>query len=432
MDKELIDQIKDNLLTHEEVYTPGAWERFSVQQEKKKRGFIYWPLWSAAAAIIIIAGSLFFLRNNDDSQTKIVVNKASKAIKKPTTTTEESVDKPVIKENETSSSDQLDINKPFALENSINEKTASIAAIDENKNTTVNTSNTVVSLVDNSSSHNISNNQPTLLNTINSERIAQNPTSNNVVIALEKKKPIASKLTFEQILASDSYNNQLTKTEKSKKVDKWEPGVFVAPAMGNDNKVNMNYGFSLSYNVAKKLSISSGIAYTALSGKNDISNASSGMMNASPAASQAFSTNSKSLESVDARVRGINIPLELKYSISDKLYTGIGVSALAILNNKQENNYIVSQTQNSTVVNSMGYSEQKMLLVTERVSETQQESVIAPEKYLGFYNFSLGYKQKISPKKNIAVEPFLRVPMKNFSKDNLNLTNGGLRLKLDF
>lgn len=433
MDKELIDQIKDHLHAHEEAYTPGAWERFSVQEEKKKRGFIYWPLWSAAA-IILIAGGLFFFRNEEQNQTKMVVNKHTKGIDKPTITTKENTSKQVIIENKVSNSDPLTNKKATALNNFGPNQVVSISTIEKNNVTEVNISN--LPFIQNESTSSIASsngiiNQPVLLNTIKSEKIAQNLSGKNIEFIPEKKKPTSTKITFEQILAADSHNNKFAKTEKDKTADKWEPGVFVAPAMGNDNKVNMNYGFSLSYSLAKKLSISSGIAYTALSGKNDILNTYSGAMN-SPSASQSFSTDSKSLESVDARVRGINIPLELKYNISDKLYTGIGVSALAILNNRQENNYIVSQTQNRTVLNSMGFAEQKMLVVTGRVSETQSESVVAPEKYLGFYNFSLGYKQKISPKKNIAVEPFLRVPMKNFSKDNLNLTNGGLRLKLDF
>jgi len=433
MDKELIDQIKDNLHAHEEAYTPGAWERFAVQEEKKKRGFIYWPIWSAAA-IILIAGGLFFFRNDEQNQTKIVVNKPIKATENSKATIQENKPKPVNTENKVSKLNLLTHEKAIVPNNYGSNQLASVSPIEKTNLTEINASNLPYAQVENTSSAVVLidlKNQPTLLNTIKSERIAQNLSGKNIEFVPEKKKPSSAKITFEQILAADSHNNKFAKTEKDKSADKWEPGVFVAPAMGNDNKVNMNYGFSLSYSLAKKLSISSGIAYTALSGKNDLSNVYSGAMN-SPASSQSLSTDSKSLESVDARVRGINIPLELKYNISDKIYTGIGVSALAILNNRQENNYIVSQTQNTTVVNSMGFSEQKMLVVTERVSEAQKESVAAPDKYLGFYNFSLGYKQKISPKKNIAVEPFLRVPMKNFSKDNLNLTNGGLRLKLDF
>jgi hypothetical protein len=88
------------------------------------------------------------------------------------------------------------------------------------------------------------------------------------------------------------------------------------------------------------------------------------------------------------------------------------------------------QSFSSAAVN--GYADSKTMIVKEKTTEPQPEANIDPDKYIGFYNFSLGYKQKISKKNNIAIEPFLRLPMKTFSKENLNLTNGGLRLKIDF
>ncbi|WP_148042734.1 hypothetical protein [Pedobacter jejuensis] len=426
MDKELIDHIKDNLQAHEEAYTPGAWERFSVPEKKKRRGIAYWPLWSAAA-IILVMGSIFFLQNNEIKQDKIVVNQHKAVDKeienKPLTTVEETpLLQPKTQKTERNSlyskNEQNSVSSPIEKDEII-----------LNKNPFI-TSNEVeiASVSDKSSPNNV------LAGRSNIEQIAPKLKTNETEIVVEKKPKAQSKTTFEELLAQDSYANSTNKSQKTKGNTKWEPGIFVAPAIGNDNKVNMNYGFSLSYNLATKLSISSGIAYTALSSTSNPAQNDFGAAQNSPSAMALASSNNsnRSLQSVDASVRGINIPLELKYNFSNKFYTGIGVSALAILNNKQQNNYIVSQAQNTTVVNTMGYAEQKMQVVTERVSEQQSEATSAPEKYLGFYNFNLGYKQKISSKKHIAVEPFLRLPMKDFSKDNLNLTNGGLRLKLDF
>ncbi|MFC4210257.1 hypothetical protein ACFOWA_03630 [Pedobacter lithocola] len=428
MDKELIDHIKDNLQAHEEAYTPGAWERFSMPEKKKRRGIVYWPFWSAAA-VILVFGGLFFLQKDEIKSDKTVVNQ-HKAVNKK------------VENNSTKSSSIIE-ETPFlqpktqnlesASLNSKNDNNAVSSSIEKEK-TILNTNPLITSdkvetttISDNASLENI------LIGKLYTDRIASSSKINDREIVADKKPTEKPKTTFEELLAQDSYANNINKTQKIKGNTKWEPGIFVAPTIGNDNKVNMNYGFSLSYNLATKLSISSGVAYTALSStsnpnKNDFSAA----QNSSSAMALASSYSNRSLQSVDASVRGINIPLELKYNISNKFYTGIGVSALAIINNKQQNNYIVSQAQNATVINTMGYAEQKMQVVTERVSEQQSEAVIAPEKYLGFYNFNFGYKQKISPKKHIAVEPFLRLPMKDFSRDNLNLTNGGIRLKLDF
>ncbi|WP_131538056.1 hypothetical protein [Pedobacter nototheniae] len=422
MDKELIDHIKTQLNNHEESYSPGAWERFSIQEKDKKRGFIYWPLWSAAALVLAFGGIFFSLYKTEKPNT-IVVSKPTIEKVKPTA--------PISDSNTINTENTLVENKVQLNNNQTNytkhgEVFNSSSQPLQIENTTLSESNT--ELVD-----------------LNSNKLEGKLTNISILpiqkqrdfeIVKEKKK-VSPKNSFEELLAKDTFlAQQKGKIKNDKGESKWEPGIFVAPAMGNDNKVNMNYGFSLSYNLANKLSVSSGISYAALSSTSDPSQNKGGgnMAMDAPARNTFASTDnsSKSLQSIDASVRGISIPLELKYNISNKLYTGIGISAMVITNNKQQNNYVVTQAQNTTVVNAMGFAEQKMLVVTERVSEQQSETVIAPEKYLGFYNFSFGYKQKISPKKNIAVEPFLRVPMKNFSKDNLNLTNGGLRLKIDF
>ncbi|MBC6111513.1 hypothetical protein ACFOG5_23260 [Pedobacter fastidiosus] len=429
MDKEIIEHIVAQLNAHEELYSDGAWERFSEPKKKRRPIIAYWPLWGAVALILITAG-IFFSLNNAAVKTDFVVNEPTLKAEKPKAQNNSN--------NQKANSSTQDINNQILTSTSPTEKKFknnefiepekhSSLSIGNIENLTANQFASVSNTEEITTPNRIYN---SLDNHLAGSNLLGESANRNFNIVVEKKKT-APKTSFEQLLAHDSKANELNPIAKTGKDSKWSPGIYVAPAMGNDNKVNMNYGFSLAYNVAGKLSISSGISYTSLSSTSNPSSNTSALMD-SPASSQSLSRDSKSLESVDAQLRGINIPLELKYNISNKFYTGIGISALAILNNKQENNYVINQAQNTTVVNSMGYSEQKMLLVTERVSEPQAESVIAPQKYLGFYNFSLGYKQKISPKKNIAIEPFLRLPMKTFSNENLNLTNGGLRLKIDF
>ncbi|KLT65574.1 hypothetical protein [Pedobacter sp. BMA] len=431
MDKELIDHIKNKLASHEEAYTPGAWERFAAQDEKKRRGFFYWPLWSAAAILLIFGGILLFQNNKTTLQNGLAKNLKSENRNSDTADDKENgqTDRALVvaKRNgiikKTNNANKTTGSKPLS---GYNEGDLAARVTEQVSLSVTNLSNGDLTA------------QPQLNATIYSNRIALTPADLNMQISNGRTQTASGKVSFEQLLERDSYNNKLAKNARNKSTDKWQPGVYVAPSMGNDNKVNMNYGFSLSYRVNDKLSLNSGIAYAALSSTSGSATSNSNMMSDAQASaslsskSSAYSTSSKNLESVNAVLNGINIPLELKYSISKKIYTGIGISALAILNNKQNNNYLVSSTQNTTVANTLGYSEQKMLIVTERVSEQQTESTSVTDKYIGFYNFSLGYKQKIAGKKNFAVEPFLRIPMKTFSSDNLNLTNGGLRLKLDF
>jgi len=419
MDKELIEHISTQLQHHEESYSPGAWERFSEKENKRSR-FVLWPLW-VAAALILVFGGTFFISNYQTSKKNQLVTKP-KSVEKN------------INEND------LNVNVKTAPLTSKNQPVELIVKIKDFNYSSNIDQKTIKQPLGDAGISNIDLVGVTKLNTLNNS-INAIP----IIVQSERKFEIAKenkneklvkKPTFEDLLAHDSKVNEIKHAKNDKKYSKWEPGVYVAPAMGNDNKVNMNYGFSLSYNIADKLSVSSGIAYSSLSSTSNpqaqISAASDAVSSAIPSAAATYSSSSRNLESVNASVRGINIPLELKYNISKKFYSGVGVSALAVLNNRQDKNYLVSSGKNVTVANSAGVAEQKMLIVTERVSEPQTQSSSMPDKYIGFYNFSLGYKQKISNKSDFAIEPFLRVPMKTFSTDNLNLTNGGIRLKIDF
>ncbi|WP_316848181.1 hypothetical protein [Pedobacter psychrodurus] len=406
MDKELIEHITAQLQNHEEIYPDGAWERFS-EKDNKKRGVAYWPLW-AAAAIILIFGAVFFTLNNTTPKNEIAITKP-KSGHNPLSKGNTNIG---TKEATTPSNDHIsslnhpDVNDQTIVTQTIPQQTA---VTQHNDYTLANTSKEL-----NPINNNVLDDKLAGINISNLK-------SKEFDISTEKKKPVPVKqTTFEDLLARDSYANQQKPQSKTNEISKWQPDVYVAPAMGNDNKVTMNYGFSLSYAIANKLSISSGVSYASISTTESLN------------ASAPQTLSGKNLESVDAKVRGINIPLELKYNISDKLYTNIGVSALAVLNNSQQNNYLVNQVQSFSSPAVNGYSDSKTLIVKEKTTEPQPEANIDPDKYIGFYNFSLGYKQKISKKNNIAIEPFLRLPMKTFSKENLNLTNGGLRLKIDF
>lgn len=423
MDKELIDHIAAQLQHHEESYSPGAWERFS-EKENKPKGFIFWPLW-VAAALILIFGGTFLISNNQNRKQDLVITNKKTTKEKPVGQEK----KPAVKNNQVEMVGPL--NTPFTKNSQVQGASVSPDSqkIDQAITVLANTNDPVVAI----------ENYNVLDNALTKIPLASYGDRKFEIKAEPKKEKPLKKPTFEDLLAQDSKINELKNTGKTQANAKWEPGVYVAPAMGNDNKVNMNYGFSLSYKLAEKLSISSGIAYSSLSSTSNPStqNAKSNDAMASAVPSSAAlatysANNAKSLESVNASVRGINIPLELKYNISKKVYTGVGVSALAILNNRQDNNYLVSSGKNVTVANTSGVAEQRLLIVTERVSEPQAQSSSVTDKYIGFYNFSLGYKQKISKKTDFAIEPFLRLPMKTFSNDNLNLTNGGLRLKIDF
>ncbi|MBT2561109.1 hypothetical protein J7E50_09730 [Pedobacter sp. ISL-68] len=406
MDKELIEHITAQLQNHEETYPDGAWERFS-EKKNKRRGIAFWPLW-AAAALILVFGGVFFAQNNTDQKKDIAITK------------------PEAQQNATANGNSNNNIKTKIDSASLNNDTSPVNNLVANRPPKI-TESTKPLLTEqtgypfiNTSAQLAPVNNNLLDNKLAGANLSNLKTKQFDILTEKKKAQPIAQTSFEKLLARDSYANQQKSPSKTSENSKWQPDVYIAPAMGNDNKVTMNYGFSLSYAIANKLSISSGVSYASISTTESLN------------ASAPQTLSGKNLESVDAKVRGINVPLELKYNISDKLYTNIGVSALAVLNNSQQNNYIVNQVQNFSSTTANGFADSKTMIVKEKTTEPQPEANIDPDKYIGFYNFSLGYKQKISKKNNIAIEPFLRLPMKTFSKENLNLTNGGLRLKIDF
>ncbi len=408
MDKELIEHITTQLQNHEENYASGAWERFSEKEEKKQRGFVFWPLWTAAAIILVCFGLFFFSDGDKLNKNSIVRSKTDNTVspkieqKRGNVTTDHSA----VEDTRT------------ALKNHENFPDTNTEEIDKSPSDEVANQDPIYAanqVMD-------EGNMPKINPVENSHSTAaNNGFPNNEAKVAQDETKMANKMTFEDLLALDSKTSQGKNTQNQKNQrPKWQQDVYVAPSMGNDSKVNMNYGFSLSYAIANKLSISSGVSYASVSSTE------------SQNASAPQSLSGRNLEAVNAKVSGINVPLELRYKISEKLYTGVGVSALAVINNSQQNTYIVNQVQSMAAPSVNGTTDIRSFIVAGKETESQPESKLDPDKYIGFYNFSLGYKQKISKKNNIAIEPFLRLPMKTFSKENLNLTNGGLRLKVDF
>jgi len=408
MDKELIEHITTQLQNHEENYAPGAWERFSEKEEKKQRGFVFWPLWTAAAIILVCFGLFFFSDGDKPNKNTIVRSKA-----------QNTVSPKIEQKRDNVTNDHSAVEDPkTALKNNENFRDTNTEKIDKSPSDKIANqdpiyaANQVMDKGNMPKINAVENNNPATANT-------GSPRNEAKVTPDETK--VANKMTFEDLLALDSKKSQGKNTQNQKNQrPKWQQDVYVAPSMGNDSKVNMNYGFSLSYAIANKLSISSGVSYASVSSTE------------SQNASAPQSLSGRNLEAVNAKVSGINVPLELRYKISEKLYTGVGVSALAVINNSQQNTYIVNQVQSMAAPSVNGTTDIRSFIVAGKETESQPESKLDPDKYIGFYNFSLGYKQKISKKNNIAIEPFLRLPMKTFSKENLNLTNGGLRLKVDF
>lgn len=409
-DDELIAHIRESLTAHEEAYAPGAWERFE-KKERKGRGLLWLASLGSAAAVLLIGFVLFYTSRVQDK--KVRQQAAIKTEQKIETRTSAPVTAVI---PETGKTITENLNTPVS-ENK--------AVVVQRKNNNVINSPLIVAVQQPLGSKSI-NTHPPIVTSVKET----NPVDSGLIA---KTPPKADKpRSFQEFLEAEvKANPQMAQTKTSaKKNDKWEIGVIVAPSIGNSKKLNMGYGLSMAYALSNKVSISSGISYNEMGASKDLTGGAGKTMN-SPAEMSSLVTESKSLQSVDANLIGLDIPVEIKYYFTKKLYTNFGLSAFAVLSQKQNNNYLQGTLENRTA-EFAGQPGFNTVLTQKAVSEEVPSGEIRNNKYLGFYNISFGYKQKISDKRAFSVEPFMKLPMKEFSKENLYLIGTGVRLKFDF
>lgn len=414
---ELITHIRESLMAHEEEYAPGAWEDF-IEDKPKKRGLFFWlGGLSSAAAVLLIGFGLFFVLNKKDlpKNTEITGTKSNKnepvlPIRPEVIPGVSSEQKQGVSKSDTENNG-ISVNNDVSGDGEVTEsgKVATNLSANEPRSAIVS-----LELV-----------QPDVNPGSKSEQVVPQERVIVTVPAGDKKQ------SFEDFLLGESKQNRIANTGKStdKKESKWEMGLVVAPSFGNSKKLNMGYGVSMGYALSDKVSISSGISYNEMGASRTIESPPNlAMMSVSVGVGVA--NESKELKAVNAQLRGIDIPLELKYHLSKRVYANVGVSAFAVIGQKQQNTFIESKVAPQAYDGDSGVA--KAMVLNRTVSEEAPKEEIKNAPYLGFYNFSVGYKQKISKGKAFSVEPFIKLPMKELKQENLYLIGTGVKLKFDF
>jgi hypothetical protein len=432
VDDGLFAHIKESLTEHEEAYSPGAWERFE-KKDKKKPVWLWVTSLSSVAAVLLIGITLFYTgdktQNNGQQQvkntepephTEATADVASIIRKAPTVrenlktniAENKSVVTQATRSRVTNSPVMVSVQMPVNL--SGNDLAGVQPKVSPAKGVIVNTD--VVVTADK-----------------NDLSVVAEPSNGVAKVNASRKDSVKVNKTrsFQEFLDAEVKSNSAMAALKSsaKKVDKWEMGVMVAPSVGNTKKLNMGYGLSMGYALSNKVSISSGISYNEMAATKSVGGGG-GAMDAP--ASMAMVSDTKSLKSVDANLVGIDIPLGIKYYVSKKFYTNVGISAFAVLNQKQQNNYVQGSVEYVASPEQLNSTAFKAVFQERAVSEPVPSGEIREDKYLGFYNISFGFKQQVSGSKAFSVEPFMKLPMKEFTKENLYLIGTGLRLKFDF
>lgn len=407
--EELIAHIRKSLKAHEESYNLGAWENFNAKQQTKKTPIFWITRLSGVAAVIALCFTLFLLNK----------------------TNPEKAGKDLVKVNS---------NKPeFEDNTSIRPKEAEVIAETRSTQTVVSSHHLTAKSISN-----VEVDETVKESTQPLEKSADRVENNEVVEKISDQKVAAisedkTKLNTVEFLAQESQKNESASERMFNKraKSKWVLGLMIAPSLGNAEELNMGYGVSMGYNFSDKLSLVTGVSYNEMSASKNF--------NSNLGASSILFGNNKSLTAISQKVTGVDIPLELKYSFNKNVYANLGVSAFAVIGQSRNNTFIQGVVVNGTGGKGTSSSGQSNAAdesgskgqfantyiqnkkIVESVSLGEQNDV----NYLGFYNFSIGYKKLVLKRHFVAFEPFVKLPIREVTQDNLRLVGAGLRLKVD-
>ncbi|HUH33425.1 MAG TPA: hypothetical protein VLZ28_05685, partial [Daejeonella sp.] len=238
----------------------------------------------------------------------------------------------------------------------------------------------------------------------------------------EKASLANHKASFKDFLdTEDKLTDQVGKEPGTgEKNNKLNLGLVVSPSYGNTKDLKMGYGVSMAFALSDKVALSSGISINEMAASKEF---------VQPATMT--SLNGKVLESAESNVTGIDIPFDIKYHFSKNVYTSFGVSAFAVLDQSGKNTFTEAKLVERSFSTAEGKQETRTFVENQKTIEEVPEADLENRKYFGLYNFSFGFKQKVSKKKVLSIEPFVKVPIKETKKEGLRLFGTGLRFKLE-
>jgi len=427
---ELISHIKKTMASHEEPYVEGAWEKFNESTaNEKKRVFGFYQVLNIAAMLLVCAFVFLYVdKVVEKPKVETAKQKSSPSeqpFAQPEIIPEISEASPTLPETERSiytvKSKSSEAVMDSVMESAFDNKYA-YRAVDSAEilaqSARLMAPDHQIQMPMMAAGKRLQLNQGALLR-------SKLPLTGITPMAAEEQRTGKS-LAFQDFLKNEQVlaAARIEEKESPVKQDKWELGLMVAPSIGNNNKLNLGYGLSMGYALSKKVSVVSGITYNDMNASNQVP--------AAPVHTAAFfSGETKNLQSVEASVSGIDIPLGIKYNLSKKVYANVGVSAFAVLNERKNNTYVQETSVQSASTDPGSLGEMRIVVLNQRVTEKAPDPSVG-DKYIGFYNLSFGVKQPLSKKNTLSLEPFVKLPMKETSADNLRLIGTGIKLKLDF
>lgn len=200
-------------------------------------------------------------------------------------------------------------------------------------------------------------------------------------------------------------------------------GLNVAPGMSSatdGSALNISGGVNLDIAIAKNVDISTGVQ---LEHRNIDSDARGG------SGAAALQQTSYSMTNLDIP---LNITWRFKNSKTESYYVSGGFSSLAYLGESYTTTSFTQELQSSIVYGTSGEENTVYKLVEVRTTTTERSEPFTSFDLAGRLNLMVGYRKSISPKLNLHIEPFLKIPVSGMGSNDMRFTTSGITCKISF
>lgn len=241
-----------------------------------------------------------------------------------------------------------------------------------------------------------------------------------------------------EVISKEQLSNLIRVDKKDKKKDKPLSGkilsldIFAGSyfnyAEGSRTNINTGFGLTSDLKISKKLKISTGVSLGQNSLKyNQLIPRKAALSFASSHDAIPLNLSNKqgitslnpisySINSYDAKLLGLDIPVNLKYTLLEKkntFYLSTGFSS----------NFFIDESYTYTFNYQTNNSKEPTL---------QSSSKFQSFDFAKVLNFSMGLDHRINNQTKLTLEPFVKYPLSGLGANDLRFGAAGMNLKLNF
>ncbi len=430
-DKKLSNRIKEVIGDQNLPYNPEHWELLLDKKKKKRNHILFWR-YAAILLLLISLGSMsefFFINSNQGEPAKqqMIISNRNDSIKK--VISNESEKSFIVNENVDRF---IDIDTSASKPNSFNTKTIQIKKVSKAQ-----TSSNKYFIA--KESKNI-NSKESYKNDFVSEK--ETIIKDKLDVKANKNDFVDQNIVADNDLINESLKdiNELVSENTKEKKDHKKPtsksikiGLNFSPEINyvqenNNSNFGFSGGISMDIPISNRFDIYSGMLYTnqKFNSNNQalMYDTDSGIIN----------NENKQITSEKAILKGIEIPINLKYNFSvndKKIFISSGISSTYYFEEKVESNITVNSRIETTIKDSFGNNIVQYELVQS--DEKFVSSNAGNFNFANILNLSIGIELPLKKQnQSIVLEPYFKYSIRPITKENIDFSSAGIFLRYNF